>query len=417
MRFDDMLPIKNKEYNHVDAWLSTPEVLNLTAHLEPHQGSATQHNPFVETPNYEPNDEPQQQLSIERLTDDFLNVSDCNAAVPKYALSDMVFMIDKPKDAVPLGTEFPIKKLPETCGVDKIVKLFIVKVYSPFQFWFHDADEMPLLNNLTNDMMNFFYSIKKTRWQLTKFFLKPGYICAASYESSWRRARILRELVDDGHSAALVYFVDFGSCEQLSLKDLYFLDKSHAVLGPIALRGTITDVYPLGFHWPAKATRAFKDLVLQREMHGIVREIDKQERIVFLNLMYNSQLMEPNISKLLINDRMAGPSYNYDPKVRVKNYGRRVRYLRELLPTFDMLEAQLFPTPTSEAFEKEFDAIIFSSRFYYDYLPPKLANPFLYELQNALTAWLDKYKKNNQSWRRQMRAKKAEQAKKQRRST
>ncbi|XP_030568680.1 uncharacterized protein LOC115768282 isoform X1 [Drosophila novamexicana] len=342
-----------------------------------------------------------ENLSAERQMNNFIQLIQSRAAVPEYALSDAIYCVDKPKEAAALGAELPLVPISESFKIGDVLKLFVSEVYSPFQFWFHVVDgdyDMHMLEQLNHQITTFYSTLRDTDWQLPSYFMKPGYMCAVLHEFAWRRGRIVSEPLADADNVS-VYLLDYGKGVNVQHKELYFLHGTFKEQPAFLMRGTLTDVYPLDLHWPENATSKFKQLVHARELHAVIKDIDIQDRILFVNLFNKSSSETTTISDLLIEAKMAGRSHNYSAELRAANCGRRLRYLRERLPTFDMLETQVFPTATDD-FEEKFDNIIYMPTFFQQFQPPQLTNPFLRDLQEALANWLVKFQPEEMAWRK-----------------
>lgn len=165
------------------------------------------------------------------------------------------------------------------------------------------------------------------------YLQKMGYLCAVYYEPFWRRGRILDEPAKATEEQLVsVYLLDYGSCVNVPCDQLYFLHKLFIEQPALVQRGTLTDVYPLDLHWPPDATAGFKRLVDTYELHALIKEIDVQERTYFVSLSH-SQDFSKSISTILVDADLAGLSHNYSEQVRDIHCGRRLRYVREQLPT------------------------------------------------------------------------------------
>lgn len=161
-----------------------------------------------------------------------------------------------------------------------------------------------------------------------------GNLCAVYYEPVWRRGRILDEPIKATEGQLVtVYLMDYGSCVNVPPDQLYFLHKFFIEQPALVQRGTLTDVYPLDLHWPPDATAGFKRLVDAYELHALIKEIDVlEQRTYFVNLS-RSQDFSKSISSILVDADLAGLSHNYSEEVRDIHCGRRLRYVREELPT------------------------------------------------------------------------------------
>jgi len=154
-------------------------------------------------------------------------------------------------------------------------------------------------------------------------------MCVVHHKWVWHRARIVD--IPETKMVSL-HLVDYGMAAKVPPEDLYFLHKNFMDSPALVMRGTLADVYPLGLHWPLDATDSFRLLVCDRDMHATVKDVDLEERILFLS-MWDRNDSTITISKRLISAELAGYSRNYCNKVRAINNGRRVRYIRERLPT------------------------------------------------------------------------------------
>ncbi|KAM8710964.1 hypothetical protein ACLKA7_017577 [Drosophila subpalustris] len=355
----------------------------------------TSSNPFQNVLEDDQEEELENELSAECRMSNFIQRIQSREAVPEYALSDAVFNVDKPRDAAAFGVELPVVTLAEEYLVGNLLILEITEVYSPFQFWFHEDKDTQLLNQMNKQIND---SIEcASHWQMPPYFMKPGYMCAVRHKFNWRRARIIHG-PEAYNTKVSLYFVDYGSAAELPPEDLYFLHKSLMDQPALAKRGTLTDVYPLGYHWPSDVTEIFRHLVGDRQLHACIKDVDVDERILFVTL-WDTNDHQVTLSAKLIGAKLAGSSRNYCDDVRALHSGRRLRYVRERLPSFDMLESQLFAAATDE-FEDMFDDIIYKTEFLRDFEQPVVRNPFRRELQEALVAWLEKFKPVELAWRK-----------------
>ncbi|EDV91870.1 GH24364 [Drosophila grimshawi] len=64
-----------------------------------------------------------------------------------------------------------------------------------------------------------------------------------------------------------------------------------------------------------------------------------------------------------VDAKMAGRSQKYSRQLCEANCGQRLRYIRERLPTFEILESQVFPIASPE-FEDMFDDIVYAPQLY-----------------------------------------------------
>ncbi|XP_046867599.1 uncharacterized protein LOC6652792 isoform X2 [Drosophila willistoni] len=190
---------------------------------------------------------------------------------------------------------------------------------------------------------------------------------------------------------------DYGSEAEVSRTNLRFLPQMYTELSSLAVRGCLSHVHPLGPHWPMNCIKKFRHSLLNKQLYGHIVEFDHEESIAFMRISQNEN-MSPSINKQMVEAKLAGESDHYTKKMREFHCGRRIRYMRERLPSFDMLENGCYPM-WGEDFEQKFDDIINDPEFYVNYQPPKIKNPFLWRLEKALESWLVKYKEEEEVWR------------------
>ncbi|XP_030378837.1 uncharacterized protein LOC115627332 [Scaptodrosophila lebanonensis] len=320
-----------------------------------------------------------------------------HVAIPDYALSDTIYNVDRPLEAIPLDLDIPPMPLPAHCKIDALLRVHVSEVYSPFQFWFHFTNTGYDPHERFSYELNLFYcQQQETRWNVGTYFIRPGVICAAAYLGTWRRAKILAE---PRPSTVMVYFIDYGIVAEVAHSDLRFLHLSFSELPALISRGTLSHVHPLGLHWHRDSTAGFKELVKSADLYARVTDIDHTDRVVTMDLSYNSNF-NPTFGMILTKVGLAGMSEHFKKDYRDIFAGCRIRYLRERLPTFEMLENHTFPVDADNAFEDAFDKIIYAPDFFDKFKPPKLNNPFRINLENALASWLEKNKKEETELRK-----------------
>ncbi|XP_043949033.2 uncharacterized protein LOC108032057 [Drosophila biarmipes] len=360
-------------------------------------------NPFardIENAQEAPQLEVLSPQQAEERMDDYLQRLRFRVAIPESCLTDDIFRVDRPRDAVVLGKDLPPLRLLDNCKEKDYIVISVCKVYSPFQFWFHfvnQTHDTELLAAMTRDMNAFYNHQQDAKYSIpvSRYYLKAGYICAANHRTGWRRARILITPPKDADRVS-IYYVDYASAAEVSPNDLKFLPEWFAETPALAFRGTLSHIHPLDIHWPPDSTQQFRRLVFRRHVHAHVVELDVEEGILFMQLSQNKEF-DPSINRKLVDAKLAGESQNYSQRLIDFNCGRRLRYLRERLPSFPILEARLIPLKDEE-FEIEFDDIIYSPSFYEDYKLPELANPFRSGLLEALAAWMPAYRRDQEHW-------------------
>ncbi|XP_017051917.1 uncharacterized protein LOC108095347 isoform X2 [Drosophila ficusphila] len=358
-------------------------------------------NPFANNiEDFTVKDQDNEEGTTEERMLRFLERIELRAAFPKSCLRDNVFMVDRPRDAVKLGKKLPTLSMEDNCRAKELITISICEVYSPFQFWFHFVGTMYDICFLEdmNLRINQFYNNNTedvSGYRMAEYFLKAGYICAAKHNTQWRRAKILVTPPKDADWVS-IYYLDYASAAQVQPGDLRFLPEWFTEAPPLAARGTLSHIHPLGVHWSPDSTSQFRRLTRNAHLFAEVTELDEDEGVLFLRVS-QTKSFDPTINQMLVAANLAGESNHYSQRTIDYNCGRRVRYLRERLPSFEMLESRLFPWDDEE-FEWTFDDIIYSPSFYKEYQLPKLPNPFQAGLLEALAAWMPAYRKEQEKW-------------------
>ncbi|XP_026849893.1 uncharacterized protein LOC6596907 isoform X2 [Drosophila persimilis] len=311
-------------------------------------------------------------------------------AIPKCCLTDSVFMIDRPLCAVMWKQElrrFSLLSLDAAKRQDKF-KITVTNVYSPFQFWFQIAEE-----NYARDLENLHLQIRYQK-PITRFFLRPGYICAArSNWGGWKRVRIVSAPQENATDVS-VFYVDYGRLEKCASEELRFLPKVFTNIPAMAVRGALSHIHPLNHTWPADVTEKLRAALLCRETFAHIIEADQQDEIYSIKI-YEHNRSDESLNSKMILENLAGESDHFDERIIKQHCGRRIRYLCERLPTFEMLETGVFPMDADKDldFVKYFNGIMSATSYFREFKIPPSHNPLLQDLEKALRDWMVGYKK------------------------
>ncbi|XP_033240632.1 uncharacterized protein [Drosophila pseudoobscura] len=311
-------------------------------------------------------------------------------AIPKCCLTDSVFMIDRPLCAVMLKQElrrFSLLSLDAVKRQDKF-KIIVTNVYSPFQFWFQIAEE-----NYARDLENLHLQIRYQK-PITRFFLRPGYICAArSNWGGWKRVRIVSAPQENATDVS-VFYVDYGRLEKCASEELRFLPNVFTNIPAMAVRGALSHIHPLNHTWPADVTEELRAALLCRETFAHIIEADQQDEIYSIKI-YEHNRSDESLNSKMILEKLAGESDHFDERIIKQHCGRRIRYLCERLPTFEMLETGVFPMDADKDldFVKYFNEIMSATSYFREFKIPPSHNPLLQDLEKALRDWMVGYKK------------------------
>ncbi|XP_022227506.2 uncharacterized protein LOC111077511 [Drosophila obscura] len=322
-------------------------------------------------------------------------------ATPKCCLTDSVFMVDRPFCAVMLGQKLP--RLPmwsmETADRQAKFRILVTNVYSPFQFWFQflENDYGYNLHDLHIELSDFYKkAIGLYGLPVTRFFLRPGYICAAkSNWGGWKRARIV-SAPQENSTHVSVFYVDYGCLEEIARTELRFLPELYTNMPAMAVRGALSHVHPLAFTWPADVTDTFRRTVMSRECFAHIIEEDLQEEIYFIQI-YKYKRSNKSLNSYMIRKKFAGESEHFDKQIIRQHCGRRIRYFCERLPSFEMLETGLIPIDRGD---EDFNEIMSTTSYLKQFKIPPSKQPLRQDLQKALLDWLVSYKNQEMPWQK-----------------
>ncbi|KAH8245111.1 hypothetical protein KR032_004866 [Drosophila birchii] len=344
-----------------------------------------------------------QEGSVNKSTGNMDALIDCfqslrfNEAIPDCCLTDSVFLVDKPQSAVSRKCKLPPMPLEDICPVKEYLKILVTHVYTPFQFWFNFVNktyDTSVLHEMQMEMRAI-YSDKNSEYfnTLPRCLLKADYLCAIQSEDGWRRARITAT-PPSAVATVSIYYVDYGFGGDVSAAELRYLPETFAEKPALAIRGSLSYIHPLGPHWSPDSMQQFQRLIIGKEMFAHVVELDLIERIVFLRISLNQEFF-PSVNKMLVDANLAGRSQHYDFEKIKDNFGIRHRYLRERLPSHEMLETRVFPILDDE-FEVAFDSIIYSPAFG-KFKVPRLTKGYD-ALRQALVSWMPAYRQEMERW-------------------
>ncbi|BFF99938.1 uncharacterized protein DMAD_00058 [Drosophila madeirensis] len=328
-------------------------------------------------------------------------------AIPKCCLTDLVYMVERPSSAAMLDQKLPRFTMCPMENADYFkfkFKILVTNVYSPYHFWFqfaenHFASDLENLHMALNDFYNKEnvnnLSFNQYRMPTPQFFLRPGYICAAqSNWGGWKRVRIV-SAPQENASHVSVFYVDYGRLEQISRSDLRFLPQIYTTMPAMAVRGALTHLHPLAFKWPADVTATFRDLVASSESYGQIIEVDDLDCIYFIK-MYKGKLSDESMHSSLIRMKLAGESDHFCKQNIQKHCGRRIRYICERLPSFEMLETGVVAIDGSD---EDFNGLMSFPSYFKRFEMPPSDKPLRQDLEKALLDWIVDYKNGEMPWR------------------
>lgn len=156
-------------------------------------------------------------------------------------------------DGVGRGIYYSKIKLPE-CGY---LEVCVTHVIHPHQFWVMLIENWPKLQDLTEDMRQFYSTRESARYKMPGCFVSVGQACCALYEDGqWYRGLVVGiQSVD----SIEVFYVDYGNTARLPLSSLRVLRSQFINLPAQALPSKLAYVQPFGGckEWSPGSTHRF----------------------------------------------------------------------------------------------------------------------------------------------------------------
>ncbi|EEZ98350.2 tudor domain-containing protein 5 isoform X2 [Tribolium castaneum] len=247
-----------------------------------------------------------------------------------------------PPDVMRLSDEIP-RFFPPNVAIKDILDVTVEEIYDLSKFWvtltYGD------LKDLMDDLQTFFDE-NHSKYLIPEKLLAGGLFCVALYGKTYHRCVIV-DMLPRTPGFIRVFFVDYGTVENVPSKEIWFLPKQFSEVPCQAIRVRLASIYPPyeNSTWSEQAIVAFQKLVTNRVVVGEVTKIDEKQ---FVFELYMADITnEKNI--FYINDRLVNEGHAiYTDQERKRSYidydcTPNVQYLH-LFPEFFEIESGLAPT-------------------------------------------------------------------------
>lgn len=152
-------------------------------------------------------------------------------------------------------------KKPRSLDLSKTIVLRLLDVINPHRFWFVEVSDYQQLNQLMENMQDF-YNKENDELAISPKLLRKGLFLAVKYATMWHRGRIL-ETFPEG--ALQILCVDFGTVVKIESNDeIRYLLKSYFDYPCFAQRGTLSHIQPIGDKWTDECINFFKENLNRR---------------------------------------------------------------------------------------------------------------------------------------------------------
>ncbi|XP_044258260.1 tudor domain-containing protein 5-like isoform X2 [Tribolium madens] len=302
---------------------------------------------------------------IQPGTHDFL-LFDINRSLPSYSKSEKIelevqvedvaktHILDEveldwtagpaiiPSDVMRLSDEI-LRCFPSDKAVGDILEISVEEIYDLSKFWvtltYGD------LESLMNELQTFFYD-NHSKYFIPEKLLEVDLFCVALYANLYHRCVIV-DLLPRSPGFIRVFFIDYGTVENISSREIWFLPKQFSKVPSQAIRARLSGIYPPyeNSTWSEQAIIAFQKLVTNRIIVGEVTKIDETQHV--LELYMADITNEKHI--FYVNDQLVNEGHAiYIDNKRKKSYidydcTPNVLYLH-LFPEFSEIESGMAPT-------------------------------------------------------------------------
>ncbi|XP_031629248.1 uncharacterized protein LOC116344710 [Contarinia nasturtii] len=213
----------------------------------------------------------------------------------------------------------------------------ITQIHSPYRFWVHLKDDVEQIETLMSSM-DYYYTSDESmiaKRPIPETQLLVGRVCAALFDSQWHRAEIV-EVLD---KSLVVFYVDYGTLDEVEKKNVRFLNKRFSKSPIYAHRGCLDRCKPNDGIWTFEAMNVFeqrmnvfKDTVVLVKLTNV----NVQEKTLYFD-MFDTRGKIDVISVFMIDNNLAYPTNKL-------LYDFQQRHYNEVYPSFDKLERGKYPS-------------------------------------------------------------------------
>ncbi|KAK3913583.1 Tudor domain-containing protein 5 [Frankliniella fusca] len=203
-----------------------------------------------------------------------------------------------PEEVMGPGEMFHTPVLPSSLEPGQYIELRVAEVYNPQKFWIMLRKSTITLNQLMDELQDFYHD-HGAKYVMPDCTIKEGQSCVAIYDSEWHRA-VIKTV---GEPVEVVY-VDYGTVSKCPRKDLRFIHKDFAVLPKQAIRSSLSGIQPpIGCQrFTKEASYAFLNLVLEKELIGLIHKLDLEEPYFELFLIDTNGETDVHLNDVLVGE-------------------------------------------------------------------------------------------------------------------
>ncbi|XP_037950904.1 tudor and KH domain-containing protein [Teleopsis dalmanni] len=245
------------------------------------------------------------EIQDEKPTVNLRRKSEDDVDLPPKCMKDFKVnspVFNFPSQKIEFSTKLECYAIPDNVSINAIEAVVITEIHNPHKFWFHFCKENNKIDELMQNMQEFYNSLLPKRWLIPDTFLLAGQVCAASVNNIWYRAEVIDRI---NKNIIKVYCVDYGLILTVPAYCLKFLISIFAALPKQGIRGCLSQIQPKGQYWDIGAKEYFISKTISKLIFAQISKINKQDRVYHLALCDTSTNKPFQINKALVTKGFA----------------------------------------------------------------------------------------------------------------
>lgn len=164
-------------------------------------------------------------------------------------------------------------QLEEYQNFEETISIRILDAINPHRFWFAEKREIMKLNSMMVAIKEFYVNNDKDELKLSRENVLIGLYVAVFYTCLWHRAKVLKVLPE---GIVRVFYVDFGTVEDVNLDRIRFLCEEFLQPPCFAQRGVLSHIQPENGAWSKESANFFKKNIVNKKFEAkIFKKNDK----------------------------------------------------------------------------------------------------------------------------------------------
>ncbi|KFB49608.1 AGAP007964-PA-like protein [Anopheles sinensis] len=179
---------------------------------------------------------------------------------------DWINMLSLPPNVMNLSSKIVEPDLSTFATRGSIVKLYVLNVFNPNRIWVRCSFHMAMFRKLQEELaQEYTYSTQdyERSLYLTKETAQRGLYCAARWEGSWYRAKIVGPLMGDSVKLNLI---DLGLIEMVDISQLRYLASIFSKPEVLVVRASLAYLVPRKHFWRRADSDHLQKMLVNSEL-------------------------------------------------------------------------------------------------------------------------------------------------------